>query len=175
MKRLLAIVMMVCFASLPQAQAGGREIVVRGGWVNDAPCLIVDPNGTSVDPDAPSMEITCTGTTFWNGGFTGRTVITVQARIDARGNIEGTADEWFYGVYTADNTTGGLHMTHRFSVDGATGGFVSEATLTGGTCGFAGSKGAGTFIGHSTFGGYTWSWKRDPGAATAPPTCSPLG
>ena len=174
MRRLVAIVMMVCFAGVSQAHADGR-VIVRGGWVNDAPCLVVDPNGTSVDPEALAMDITCTGTTLWNGGFTGRTVITVQARIDARGNIVGTADEWFYGIYTADNTLGGLHMTHRFSVDGATGGFVSEATLSGGTCGFAGSKGTGTFIGHSLFGGYSWSWKRDPAAANAAPTCNPLG
>lgn len=175
MKRLIALLFVVAFAGVTQGGAAATQLVVRGGWVNDAPCLVVDPNRASVDPEGSTVEATCTGTTFWNGGFTGRTVITVQFRVDARGSIEGTADEWFYGVFTADNTVGGLHMTHRFSVDGATGGFVSEATLTGGTCGFAGSKGTGTFIGHSLFGGYTWSWKRDPRASTASPTCNPLG
>jgi hypothetical protein len=174
MKRLTALLMVLCFAGVTEVRAEGPKLVVRGGWINDAPCLVVDPNRTSVDPEGPTMEVTCTGTTFWNGGFTGRTVITVQAHVDASGNIVGTADEWFYGMYIPDHTIGGLHMTHRFSVDGATSSFISEATLTGGTCAFAGSRGTGTFIGHSTFGGYTWSWRRDPAAAAAPATCNPL-
>lgn len=158
-----------------KAHASSKEVVVRGGWLNDAPCLVVDPNGTSVDPEGSTMEITCTGTTFWNGGFTGRTVLTVQAHIDANGNVIGTADEWFYGMYLPDKTVGGLHMTHRFSVDGTTRSFYSEAILIGGTCGFAGSRGTGIFIGYQEFGGYTLSWERDPASATAPATCNPLG
>lgn len=175
MKRMVLVALIVVAVLGPGGADAATTNVVRGGWLNDAPCLLPDPRASSVGPGTPpgSVNVTCSGTTFWNGGFTGRTVLKVVARVDTAGNMSGTADEWFYGVYTPTRTLGGLHLKHQFWVSGASGAFWANASIVGGTCGFAGSTGSGTFDGYQLNGGYklTWTLPAPPGA---PAACNPI-
>lgn len=175
MRRAVIIALAAALAGGSTANAATKKpapIIVRGGWLNDLPCLSVDPQSLRPRGSPPSsITLSCTGTTLWNGGWTGRTVLKVTATIDARGNITGTADEWFYGVYTPDNSVGGLHWVGRFGVQG--GQFWATARIVGGTCSFAGSRGSGSFDGYQLNGGYTFSWIR-PVRKPAPATCNPL-
>ena len=181
MQRIIALVVGGAVAlgtSFAQAKPKTADpIVVRGGWVNDAPCVLLDPASVQPGPGSPPSEVslTCTGTTTWNGGFAGKTVIIAHATVDAAGNISGTADEWFYGIYTPTNSLGSLAMFHRFSIDGTTGGFLSEMTILGGTCAFEGSTGRATFLGNQYFGGYEITWILSGGPGPTDPTCSPVG
>ena len=155
-----------------QAHASEETITVRGGFVNDPACAFATV-GQTADPTTFALD--CRGlNSIYTGGFTGQTTSHLKFTIDVYGNIEGTFDEWFYGRYMGDGTLGELHVRGTFSIDGATSGFVAEADIVDGTCGFVGSTGTATFDGHSLFGGYTFRWTRPTPPVTPDPTCNPV-
>lgn len=168
------LLLLVASSNIASARATTKPVTVRGGFVNDIGASYCNPQKTKLGPGTPpgSVNVSCTGGSLFNGAWTGHTVITLTATIYSNGNIKGTFDEWFYGVYTANNTYGGLLFRGRFSIDGATGGFQATSRILGGTCAFAGSSGNATYNGHSMFGGYIATWAHPGKTSTAP--CNPF-
>lgn len=149
---------------------GKRVTIVRGEYVNDNALICSEVRPTS-DPIA--VQVTCYGGgAYWNGGFTGHTIVKVQATMDADGNLKGTYDDWFYGSYTGDYTVGELHFKGTFRTEGSQ--FFAEAKIVDGTCGFAGSTGTATYYGNGMLGEYKAEWIRPKTPVAPDPTCNPI-
>ncbi len=140
-------------------------IVVRGSWVNDGQCL-----PTALKGGPTTFDITCTGTSQWDGALTGREVAHIVGTIDVEGNMSANYEAWFTGTYIVDHTVGGFHEFGTVAVDGATLGFQAHARVVSGSCSFAGSTGRFDFDGNAETGGYTGTWTRP---AVPPATSNP--
>lgn len=150
--------------------SGDKVTIVRGEYVNDNALICTEVRPTS-DPIA--VQVTCSGPgAYWNGGFTGHTIVKLDATMDNAGNIKGTYDDYFYGAYTGDNTFGELHFKGTFRTEGIQ--FFAEGKIVDGTCGFAGSTGTFTANGNGVFGGYKAEWIRPKTPVAPDPTCNPL-
>lgn len=134
--------------------------VVGGSWVNEVPCLF-----TSFEPDTGSF--TCTGSSTWQGSWTGVTHFEAWGVTDPRtGDLRATLTETFVGSYVADRSTGSLMFTETIIVEGATGAVLIEADIVGGSGDptFRCSSGHVSFDGFSTpagviaFGGWRGIW-----------------
>jgi hypothetical protein len=144
-------------------------VVVEGGYVNDVSCI---PSGPpDVSPEGDALSGSCRVSSLWDGAWTGRTLGTLTYTVDLQGNISGTYEETLYAVYLPDGSSGSIHFTGTFSVDGATSVFHADAVIDGGTCAFEGSKGTFTADGHSLHGGYRAEWYRSPTASATDPSC----
>ena len=159
-------------ATVPAQAVRQKATTVRGGWINEPP--FCDPRGSEVGPGTPpeSVSFSCVAVSPVTGGWTGHNVERVEGTLYSNGDVTGTADAWFYGIYTADKTYGGIHFRGTFSIDGATGAFEEEAQIIGGTCAFAGSSGTISFFGYQLYGGYVAEWFRPANASTEP--CNPI-
>ena len=142
---------------------------VRGGWVNDVSCVPLSA-GQAVSGQAVNLE--CEGSASWNGDFTGRDVEHLHAVVQPSGRIDGTYEALFVGTYLGDHSRGALHEKGYFSVD-EKGAFLARATITGGTCDWAGSSGSIAFDGYQTNGGYVGQWIRPVQRPAADATCIP--
>lgn len=137
---------------------------VVGGWFNDAACV---PTGGAPTADPDIYTFVCEGTSTWDGHFTGKTVIHAKGTTNVKtGVTRGAYSETFYGTYVPDLRTGTLTSTGSFVLADLN--FVARGEITGGTCGFAGSRGVLAFDGHLAHGGYTGRWTRPASAAAAP-------
>lgn len=143
------------------------HVRVHGDWANVVPCAIPrsgDP-GSEVPPRTVSFG--CTGSTAYEGDWVGHAVYTATATADfERGVAYGTAEQWFYGTYATDGTSGSMLWRSVFTLDLATGAFHDTSSIVAGTCGFEGSKGKIEFEGldHAGLVGgmYAGSWTRSP-------------
>lgn len=165
---------MLSGTGIASAGTGPHPLTVRGGFVNDigaAFCnLLTAKPGTGTPPG--SVTASCTGGTLYDGGWTGHTITHVAATIHLNGDMAGSFDEWFYGIFTGDESYGGIHWKGTFSIDGATGGFQGASTIVAGTCAFAGSTGHVTYTGDEVNGGYVATWYHRGSASSAP--CNPF-
>ena len=178
--RLIGIALVLGNATVGAAEAkrpiGAHPapITVRGAWFNDVPAFYCYPGTIKPGPGTPpgSVQLSCLGGSAYAGAWTGHTQFTQASTVYQNGDIRGTYDEWFYGIYTADDTTGGIHWHGTYGVDAATNAFFADATIIGGTCGFAGSTGTVSFSGISTNGGYVGSWSHPHSAVDE--LCDPV-
>lgn len=117
-----------------------RSIQVHSSWqqlINCAP--------TSYDPF--TKKLSCGGSTYWKGTWTGITSYRVSGTVDLlTGDALGTIRETFVGR-ADDGSVGTLEFRERFWLTGATKRFDLEATIVRSTGGFAGSNGRATFDG----------------------------
>ncbi len=169
-----AVLTVGLLAGIAPAQAKSRAktttTTVRGGYVNDVAC-VPRSAGTTDDPDVVALE--CDGSSLWNGDFTGRTVIHLVATLDTAGRMAGTYEEMFVGAYSGDHSHGALHTKGTFSIDENMQ-FTARATITSGTCDWAGSSGRMAYDGFSENGGYVGQWKRPVVRPPSDPTCNPI-
>jgi hypothetical protein len=173
--RIVSVVIAVALlATGPVHASRAGRVSVKGGWVNEPP-FYCDPNSVTFGPGSPpsSISAVCVLTSPVDGGWTGFNLDTVDATVYTNGDMGGTADSWFYGTYTKDNSVGGIHFAGSFSIDGATSSFSEESRILGGTCAFAGSSGSISFVGHTLYGGYLADWHRAAGPAPSQP-CDPI-
>jgi hypothetical protein len=137
-----------------------RATVVGGSWLNEVPCIF-----TSFDPD--TGRVTCTGSSTWQGSWTGVTRFEARGVTDPKtGDLRATLTETFVGTYLADRSTGSLMFTESITVEGATGAVLIEGDIGGGSGDptFRCSRGHVSFDGFSTpggvlaFGGWRGVW-----------------
>jgi hypothetical protein len=153
----IAILVTSLVLGLGVAPAAARSVPVGGTWqqlVNCAP--------TSYDPF--TKKLTCIGSTYWQGTWTGITNYTVTGTADLlTGDAQGTIRETFRGR-ADDGTVGTLEFSERFWLNGAASRFHLEAKIVCGTGGFAGSKGGAAFDGTDNLatgrGTYAGRWTR---------------
>lgn len=168
MRRLALTFIALIFAltTVPSAHAAAVTVTVRGGWVNDLPAAYCNPTKATTGPGLPPTRVTlhCLAGAAFNGSFMGHGIATTVQTVDtgppvntATPSVSGSFDEWFYGMYWADGSIGGLHFRGTFSISSKDGTFFATATIVGGTCDFAGATGSLTFNGYSTNGGYSGS------------------
>jgi hypothetical protein len=153
---IVAVAIMAAVMSLP---AHAAETRIDGGWIGLIPCAL-----TNFDPTTGHFE--CEGSTLWDGALTGITTYHVDGTTDlATGDGSGTVAETFYGIATADQSSGTLAFNETFTIDGATNAIHLVARIIGGTGDFAGSRGRLTFVGVlfsvvAGHGGYSGTWVR---------------
>ena len=144
------------------AASSGRQSV-QGGWVGELPCAV-----TSVRP-APGLttaRATCVSGTTWDGAWTGHTRYVVSGTFHLlSGDFNGSIDETFTGVATADRSFGTLHLLGSITVYGATNTIVIDERIVGGTQNFTGTTGRVVFVGVQYsgvvgHGGYSGYWTR---------------
>lgn len=156
--------------TLAPANAVPKERVwFTGGWFNDLGCA---PVIESWNDEMTQAQVSCVGTTTWNGDFTGKTTLTASGTMYAAGGFSGVYEEWFYGEYLPERIVGGLHMVGTVEIDTHLA-FHAEAKIIGGTCGFADAKGWITFDGFETNGGYVGEWVR-PKQGSSATVCQPV-
>jgi hypothetical protein len=117
--------------------------------VNGLPCVF-----TSFDQG--TGKFVCTGSSTWEGSWTGLTRFEVRGVIDqATGDIHGTIAETFTGTYLADRSTGELTFTESLTIEARTGALLIEADIVAGTGDptFRCSRGHATFTGFALPGG----------------------
>jgi hypothetical protein len=148
----------------PNAASASKKQEIRGGWIGAVPCAFTSYNPS---PGAPTTgTFTCTSGTFWDGSWTGQTMYTAKGTINfLTGDSSGTLDETFYGIATADQSSGTLRFSERYRIYGATNTVHIDVTIVGGTGDWVGSKGHLTFdgvqfLGVAGHGGYAGTWIR---------------
>jgi hypothetical protein len=141
-----------------EAAPGRTTTTVGGGWIALVSCA-----PTSFDPT--TGKLTCIGSSAWDGAWTGVTHYTASAVLNlATGDIRGTIDEVFTGVYTVNDAMGTLSFHETFHIDGATNALQLTATIIGssGDPTFQCSQGRVTFDGFVPIvtgaGGYEGKW-----------------
>jgi hypothetical protein len=153
---IVAVALMAAAVSPPAHAADTR---IEGGWIATIPCAY-----TNFDPTTGDFE--CEGSTLWDGALTGITTYHADGTLDlATGDVSGTIAETFYGIATADRSSGTLAFEETFTIDGATNTIHLVARIIGGTGDFAGSRGRLTFVGAlfsvvAGHGGYSGTWVR---------------
>ena len=164
MRLAVAVSVSVLLVLIPNTASASKKQEIRGGWIGAIPCAITSYNPS---PGAPTTgTFTCSSGTFWDGSLTGQTTYTVHGQIDfLTGNSTGTLEETFYGVATADQSTGTLSFKERYRADGATNTLHIDVDIVGGTGDWIGSKGHLTFDGVqfvavAGHGGYAGTWIR---------------
>ena len=156
---LSALVLVSLLWSMPAEGATGRTTTtVAGGWTSLINCAF-----TAFDP--ATGKFACTGSTLWDGAWTGITHYTASGVFNlTTGDVRGSIDEVFTGVYTTDHSMGTLTFHESFTIDGATNAILITANITGssGDATFGCSKGRVTFDGIDTpatgLGGYEGKW-----------------
>jgi hypothetical protein len=152
------------------ASPHSTAVTVRGGYVNDNAC---EPIAVAPTDDPTVIRVECLGGSIWNGAFTGHTVIHLRATIAASGAMAGEYDEMLIGTYLGDNSHGALHTKGTFTIN-EIGEFAASASITGGSCDWAGSSGSMTYTGYQLNGGYVGEWVRPAVPPASDPTCNPI-
>lgn len=102
--------------------------------------------------------------TEYTGDWVGHVVFTASGTVDMETRqADATAEQWFYGIYAKDGSSGSIHFRSVVHIDLSTGAFHDTSWILDGTCGFAGSSGRIEFEGAQPAGlvgsgGYVGSW-----------------
>lgn len=144
----------LCLAATP---AHARSTHVTGPWTSLVNCLITDYH-------LPDGEMSCQGSTAWQGGWQGVTHYTINGRYDPlTGDSSGTGVETFLGR-ARDGGRGTLHLTWTYTLSGATGTFDLSGRIVGGSGDFERSRGEVSFTGNvnaaTGSGTYEATWGR---------------
>ncbi len=144
------------------AAASARTIAVRGTWQQLINCV-----PTSYNP--LTRQLTCIGSTLWQGTWNGTTHYTYQGSYDLiPGDGQGTIHELFRGK-AADGTSGTLSFIEHAALNGAQGTIHIDAKIVAGTGGFAGSTGSVAFDGTDDAatgsGTYAGTWRHPADAS----------
>ncbi len=137
-----AVVGLGLFAS--PASAHNRGEPVDGRWFGVVPCV-----ATTVDP--ASTHTVCTGSSTWDGTWTGVTRYAYDGTLDVvAGAGQGTIDETFTGR-DADGRTGMMRFAEMVVLTPTgipdTASVRIDATIVGGTGGFRTARGRVVFTG----------------------------
>jgi hypothetical protein len=153
---IVAVAIMAAAVSPPAHAANTR---IEGGWIGPIPCAF-----TNFDPTTGHFE--CEGSTLWDGALTGIARYHADGTFDlATGDGSGTVAETFYGIATADRSSGTLAFNETFTIDGATNAIHIVADIIEGSGDWVGSSGQLTFVGVqfsgvAGHGGYSGTWVR---------------